>query len=131
MKVRQPEKEVDKEIVVILGGGFAGLNAAKQLANEPEVFVILIDQRNHHLFQPLLYQVATAGLSPGDIAVPIRSQFAHTPNVEVHWGEVTAVDLKGQTVRSSTSDLKIEYDYLFCLRRAKLWTSRMGRMHRV
>ncbi|HSE36916.1 MAG TPA: NAD(P)/FAD-dependent oxidoreductase [Blastocatellia bacterium] len=105
-------KEPGKKTVVVLGGGFAGLNAAKQLANEPDVFVILIDQRNHHLFQPLLYQVATAGLSPGDIAVPIRSQFAHTPNVQVHWGEVTAVDLKEQVVKSSVSDLKLKYDYL-------------------
>jgi NADH dehydrogenase len=112
MKIRHPAKELGKQIVVVLGGGFAGLNAAKRLANQKEVFVILIDQRNHHLFQPLLYQVATAGLSPGDIAVPIRSQFANTPNVEVHWGEVTVVDLEKQIVKSSSSDLEIEYDYL-------------------
>jgi len=112
MKVRHPAKELGKKIVVVLGGGFAGLNTAKRLANERDVFVILIDQRNHHLFQPLLYQVATAGLSPGDIAVPIRSQFAHIPNVEVHWGEVTAVDLKEQVIRSSASDMETEYDYL-------------------
>ena len=112
MQIKKPAREPGQKVVVVLGGGFAGLNAAKQLANEPEVFVVLIDQRNHHLFQPLLYQVATAGLSPGDIAVPIRSQFAHTPNVQVHWGEVTAVDLKEQVVRSSVSELKIEFDYL-------------------
>lgn len=111
MQIDSPAQE-RKKVVVVLGGGFAGLNAAKKLANEPEVFVILIDQRNHHLFQPLLYQVATAGLSPGDIAVPIRNQFAHTPSVQVHWGEVTAVDLKEQIVTSSVSDLKIKYDYL-------------------
>ena len=57
--------------VVIIGGGFAGLNAAKALKNAP-VEITLIDRRNHHLFQPLLYQVATASLSPADIAVPIR-----------------------------------------------------------
>jgi len=112
MKVRHPVNELGKKIVVVLGGGFAGLNAAKRLANERDVFVILIDQRNHHLFQPLLYQVATAGLSPGDIAVPIRSQFAHIPNIEVHWGEVTAVDLNERVIKSSASDLGIEYDYL-------------------
>lgn len=112
MTVSHPAKELGKKTVVVLGGGFAGLTTAKRLANERDVFVILIDQRNHHLFQPLLYQVATAGLSPGDIAVPIRSQFANTPNVEVHWGEVTAVDLKEQVIRSSASDLGIEYDYL-------------------
>jgi NADH dehydrogenase len=112
MKIRHPAKELGKKIVVILGGGFAGLNTAKRLANKRDVFVILIDQRNHHLFQPLLYQVATAGLNPGDIAVPIRSQFASTPNVEVHWGEITGVDLKERVVKSSASDLEIEYDYL-------------------
>src|SRR6266705_46453 len=112
MKVRHPAKELGKEIVVVLGGGFGGLNTAKQLANQPDVFVILIDKRNHHLFQPLLYQVATAGLSPGDIAVPIRSQFAHTPNVEVHSGEINGVDLKEQFIKSSGSGEGIEYDYL-------------------
>ena len=110
MRIRHAARELGKKIVVVLGGGFGGLNAAKQLANRPDVFVILFDQRNHHLFQPLLYQVATAGLNPGDIAVPIRSQFARTPNVEVHWGEVTGVDLNEQVIRSSASDL--EYDYL-------------------
>ena len=112
MKLRNPRTDSGRKIVVVLGGGFAGLNAAKGLANERDVFVVLIDQRNHHLFQPLLYQVATAGLSPGDIAVPIRSQFAHSPNIEVHWGEVTAVNLEKQIVRSSKSDHEIEYDYL-------------------
>jgi NADH:quinone reductase (non-electrogenic) len=112
MNLRPPAKESGKKVVLILGGGFAGLNAAKQLADEPDVFVILIDQRNHHLFQPLLYQVATAGLSPGDIAVPIRSQFAHASNVEVHWNEVTGVDLKEQVVKLSGSDTELEYDFL-------------------
>lgn len=112
MKLRHQAKESGKKVVVVLGGGFAGLNAAKQLADEPDVFVILIDQRNHHLFQPLLYQVATAGLSPGDIAVPIRSQFAHTSNVEVHWGEVAGVDLQEQVVKLFGSDTELEYDFL-------------------
>ena len=112
MKLTHPAKESGKKVVVVLGGGFAGLNAAKQLADKPEVFVILIDQRNHHLFQPLLYQVATAGLSPGDIAVPIRSQFAHASNVEVHWNEVAGVDLIEQLVKLSGSDTELEYDFL-------------------
>lgn len=58
--------------VVIVGGGFAGLNAAKDLGNRPDIRVTLIDRCNHHLFQPLLYQVAMAALSPAEIAVPIR-----------------------------------------------------------
>src|SRR6185369_5639236 len=112
MRVAHPAKQLGKKIVVVLGGGFGGLNAAKQLANRPDVFVILIDQRNHHLFQPLLYQVATAGLSPGDIAVPIRSQFANVKNVEVHWSEVAAVDLKDQVIKSPGSEMELEYDFL-------------------
>ncbi len=59
--------------VVIVGGGFAGLNAAKALAGEKRVSITLVDRRNHHLFQPLLYQLAMAGLSPADIAAPLRS----------------------------------------------------------
>lgn len=59
--------------VVIVGGGFAGLNAAKKLGGAPDVRVTLVDRQNYHLFQPLLYQVAMAGLSPADIAAPIRS----------------------------------------------------------
>ena len=80
--------------VIIIGGGFGGLYAARSLANR-EVDVTLIDRRNFHLFQPLLYQVATGGLSPGDIASPIRATFAHAPNIrviqapleEIHAGE--------------------------------------------
>ncbi|TMB27297.1 MAG: FAD-binding protein, partial [Deltaproteobacteria bacterium] len=66
---------------VVVGGGFGGLSAARALAKSEAVRVVLIDQRNHHLFQPLLYQVATAGLNPADIAVPIRSQFTGNDNV--------------------------------------------------
>lgn len=100
----------DQKLVVIVGAGFAGLNAAQSLANKKGVYVVLIDQRNHHLFQPLLYQVATAGLNPGDIAVPIRAQFSDARNVEVHWSEVDSVDLNGRTVagKNAFSD----YDYL-------------------
>lgn len=64
--------------VVIIGAGFGGLNAAKLLANQAEFSVTIIDKTNHHLFQPLLYQVATAALSPGDIAAPIREIFRYS-----------------------------------------------------
>ena len=83
--------------VVIIGGGFGGLSAARALAKAP-VRVTLIDRRNHHLFQPLLYQVATAGLSPGDIASPIRWILRRQENVRVLLAEATAIDAAGKRV---------------------------------
>ena len=99
----------DQPRVVIIGGGFAGLNAAKALADAP-VQVTIIDRRNHHLFQPLLYQVATAALSPADIASPIRRVFRKQANVEVLLGEVTSVDAASREVL--LQDDRIGYDYL-------------------
>jgi NADH dehydrogenase len=96
--------------VVIVGGGFGGLNAAKALAPHP-LDITLVDRENYHLFQPLLYQVATAGLSPGDIAEPIRAILRRHPNVRVLLGEVAAVDPDGRTVRLSDGQ-SIGYDYL-------------------
>ena len=84
--------------VVIIGGGFGGIAAAKGLADVP-VQVTLIDRRNHHLFQPLLYQVATAGLAPADIAHPIRSILADQSNARVVLGEVVDVDTAGHRVQ--------------------------------
>src|SRR5512134_3135601 len=81
--------------VVIVGGGFGGLYAARALRKAP-VRVTLVDRRNHHLFQPLLYQVATAGLSPADIAAPIRSILSRQRNVTVLLAEATGVDLPGR-----------------------------------
>ena len=83
--------------VVIAGGGFGGLYAAKSLAKAP-VAVTLIDRRNFHLFQPLLYQVATGGLSPGEIASPLRVVLRHNPNAEVLLGEVVDLDAEGRRV---------------------------------
>ena len=77
--------------VVVIGGGFGGLTAAKALASAP-VRVTLLDRHNHHLFQPLLYQVATATLSPGDIASPIRWILRRARNVRVLLGDVRAID---------------------------------------
>jgi NADH dehydrogenase len=95
--------------VVIVGAGFGGLNAAMSLA-KAQAQVVLMDRRNHHTFQPLLYQVATAGLSPGEIAAPIRSLFRSHKNVEVFMGEVTGFDVAQRVVR--TPDVAIPYDYL-------------------
>ena len=95
--------------VIIVGAGFGGLNAARALKNAP-VRVTLIDRNNHHLFQPLLYQVATAGLSAADIAYPIRSVLTHQQNAEVVMAEVTGVDTAQKLVWMHAISLK--YDYL-------------------
>ncbi|MCO6510146.1 MAG: NAD(P)/FAD-dependent oxidoreductase [Aridibacter famidurans] len=96
--------------VVIIGGGFGGLEAAKALTNEP-IDVTLVDKKNHHTFQPLLYQVATAVLSPGQIASPIRRILRRASNVEVLLGEATGFDLDKGTVLLK-DDLSIDFDYL-------------------
>jgi NADH dehydrogenase len=96
--------------VVIVGGGFAGLNAAKRLAKQ-RVELIVIDRENYHLFQPLLYQVATAALSPGDIAQPIRHVLGGRPNVRVLQGDVRSVDLSARMVEL-TDGTPVEYDRL-------------------
>jgi NADH dehydrogenase len=96
--------------VVILGGGFAGLYAAKRLGDAP-VRVTVIDRRNHHLFQPMLYQVATAALDPSDIASPIRSVLRRRKNTEVLLAEATAVDVDRRLVRFSDGGC-LGYDYL-------------------
>src|SRR4029079_1830568 len=83
--------------VVIVGGGFGGLSAAKVLARQP-FDVTLVDRNNHHLFQPLLYQVATAGLSPADIASPIRHIVSGQRNLKVMLAEVSGVDLPRKEV---------------------------------
>ncbi len=95
--------------VVIVGAGFGGLQAARALGHAP-VQVTVIDRRNHHLFQPLLYQVATADLSPADISVPIRAALRHQRNTEVLLAEVTGVDVEGRRVLMG--ERSISYDYL-------------------
>ena len=101
-----------KEVIVIVGSGFAGLNAAKELAYDENFKIILIDRKNHHLFQPLLYQVATAGLDPSDIAVPIRGEFTADSNVVVHLAKVGNVDLNNQKIKLSGVVEELTYDYL-------------------
>jgi len=100
--------------VVIVGGGFGGLAAAKALKNAP-VRIILIDRTNHHLFQPLLYQVATSVLAPGQISSPIRAILRKQKNTTVIMGEVTGVDKNRQRVFVNSPDRKevpVTYDYL-------------------
>ena len=99
-----------KPKVVIVGGGFGGLWAAKELANTA-VDVTLIDRKNHHVFQPLLYQVATAVLSPGEIAQPIRRILHYARNIEVILGEVVGFDVAANKVRLEDG-FEVTYDYL-------------------
>jgi NADH dehydrogenase len=96
--------------VVIIGGGFGGLSAAKTLRNA-DVRVTLLDRRNHHVFQPLLYQVATATLSPSDIAAPIRWILRHAHNVRVLLADATRIDVAARRVELSDGD-SLDYDFL-------------------
>jgi NADH dehydrogenase len=95
--------------VVILGAGFGGLCAARRLAGKP-IDVTIVDRRNHHLFQPLLYQVATTGLAAPEICQPIRSLFAGHANVHILMDEVLSIDLKNRQVE--LGDNVVPYDYL-------------------
>jgi NADH dehydrogenase len=95
--------------IVIIGGGFGGLDAARALAGAP-VRVTLVDRHNYHLFQPLLYQVATAALSPGDVASPIRWVLRHQPNVTVLLGDAQSIDYANRRVVMDVGTL--DYDYL-------------------
>jgi NADH:quinone reductase (non-electrogenic) len=104
-----PAASTPRRRVVIVGAGFAGLQAAKALATTP-VDIVLIDQKNHHCFQPLLYQVATASLSPADIAWPIRSILRNQRNADVMLARVIGVDRSRNVVRTTAGE--IAYDYL-------------------
>ena len=95
--------------IVVVGGGFGGLEAVRQLADK-NVDVVLIDRRHYHLFQPLLYQVATAALAPADIASSTRSLLRKQENLEFRMAEVTGVDFAQKTVQTSSGE--VAYDYL-------------------
>jgi NADH dehydrogenase len=104
----------EKPRVVIIGGGFAGINAARALRGR-DVEVVIIDRRNHHLFQPLLYQVATAVLAPSEIAAPIRQLAGSQKNLSVMLAEVTGIDLLSRSVETNSEGLgkkKVGFDYL-------------------
>src|SRR5687768_1425261 len=100
----------ERKRIVIIGGGFGGLWAAKGLANKP-VDVTLIDRKNHHVFQPLLYQVATAVLSPGEIAQPLRRILHNAQNIEVILGEVVGFDTTNKRVLLDACS-EVKFDYL-------------------
>lgn len=111
-----PTSTASRPRVVIVGAGFGGLAAARGLARTP-VDITIIDRNNHNLFQPLLYQVATAALAPSDIAVPIRGLFSDRPEVTVYMDEVTAVDSDAKVVITAGNG-RIGFDYLVSSRRA-------------
>lgn len=100
--------------VVIVGGGFGGLSAAKILAKSKNIQVTLIDKRNYHLFQPLLYQVAMAGLSPAEIAYPLRSLLSGKDNVEVLLGEVKEINKEEKWVKTETNTVPFDHLILAC-----------------
>jgi len=104
-------KRKKRKKIIIIGGGFGGCAAAKKLAKH-DVDIILFDKKNHHVFQPLLYQVATAMLSPAQIAYPIRSIFKKYNNIRVMIGNITEIDKKSKYVRPRDSKQKFYYDYL-------------------
>ncbi|MBI3924177.1 MAG: NAD(P)/FAD-dependent oxidoreductase [Armatimonadetes bacterium] len=98
--------------VLILGAGFGGLSAAKALRRRRDVEVTIVDHTNHHLFQPLLYQVATAGLNPSEIASPVRAILRRQKNLVSLMGQVTAVDYASRTVELDHGIQRLEYDFL-------------------
>jgi len=100
--------------ILIVGAGFAGINAAKKLARYSELKLTIVDRRNHHLFQPLLYQVATAGLSPADIAMPVRKLFSPYQNVEVLLDEAVSFHPQQNEVEFRSQTLKYDYLILAC-----------------
>ena len=101
-------KNAPRPHVVIVGGGFGGLYAARSLAKYP-VDITLLDKENYHLFQPLLYQIATAALSAGDIASPIRSILRKYKNIRVLMGQVNDIDMDGKRVMLERGDFHFDY----------------------
>jgi NADH dehydrogenase len=111
MDVAQPPQVIE---VVIVGAGFAGLNAAKRLSRRGDVQITVIDRENHHLFQPLLYQVAMAALSPADIAAPIRSLLSDRRNVRVIKSSARRIDVEGRKVYADSGEYSYDYVLVAC-----------------
>ena len=109
--------------MLVVGAGFAGLEAARRLGGRAGLRVTVVDRENHHLFQPLLYQVATAGLAPGDITMPIRSVLRSHRRTRVLMGEVMSIDLDARVATLGNGD-EISYDYVIVAAGAK--TSWLG-----
>ncbi|HEY5758442.1 MAG TPA: FAD-dependent oxidoreductase, partial [Steroidobacter sp.] len=104
------DKQAKEKQIIVVGAGFAGLNCAKRLGNVAGIAVTVIDRENHHLFQPLLYQVAMAALSPADIAVPIRSLLAKYRNIRVLKATAQSIDTANRKVVTEVGE--VPYDYL-------------------
>ena len=109
MNLLTTKQTTGRQRVLILGGGFGGLEACRALDHD-DYEITLIDRQNHHLFQPLLYQVATCGLSAPEIAQPLRMILAQQRNVRILMAEITGVDLAARKVQ--LADQSLEYDYL-------------------
>ena len=99
-----------KKTVVIIGGGFGGLVVAQRLGDNPNLKVVLVDKHNHHLFQPLLYQVAMAGLTPAEISYPLRSVLSKKSQVEIIMEKALEINREKNEVK--LQNRKIKYDYL-------------------
>ena len=109
--VEEIELNINLTRVVVIGAGFAGLEAAKILSKDPRIHLTMIDRNNYHLFQPLLYQVATAGLSPAEIAMPIRAVLRGRRDTLVKMAAVTAINQKERLV-ALDNDSDVKFDYL-------------------
>src|SRR5580693_7698158 len=110
MAVATAMSSSERKRVVVIGGGFAGINVALELAKLP-LDITIVDRKNHHTFQPLLYQVALGVLSPAEIAQPIRSIFRNHQNIEVLMDEAIGFDVREQRVFLKTG-AQLDYDYL-------------------
>src|SRR6476619_6160167 len=97
--------------VVIVGGGFAGIACARELARHDDVRITLLDRNNYHQFQPMLYQVATSQLAPGDVAYSLRKVFMRATNVDVKLGEAVSIDPAARSVTTKTGEV-YQGDYL-------------------